>query len=116
MFGTVKIGDAEVRMLATAATDIYYKRVFRKDPLKIMTSEEWDDAAATEVFMGMGFIMSKQAELKERKKLQELTEDDYIDWLDTMDRSDYVDALDVVMDIYSGNKKRDTEPKKEEDR
>ena len=39
MFKVVKIGDKEVPMMAMASTDIYYKRVFGEDPLKIVTEQ-----------------------------------------------------------------------------
>ena len=113
MYGVVKIGDKEVPMLATASVDIYYKRVFREDPLSVMTSKTADDGTKTRVAFGMGFIMAKFAELKDRRRMMELNEDAYIEWLDQFDYGDFVSATSDIIGIYYGQRFSTAKEKKE---
>jgi len=104
MYKAIKIGDKEVPMLSVASVDIYYKRIFREDPLSIMTSKTADDGEKTRVAFGMGFIMAKVAELKDRKEIMALTFDDYIEWLDQFSYGDYVGAAAEIIAVYYGQK------------
>lgn len=111
MFKIVKIGDQDVPMLAMASADIYYKRVFREDPLKVIT----DNTTAgdkTQLLYKMGFILAKCAELKDRKQLLNLNENDFIDWLEQFEYGDYVAALTDVAEIYYGQKVVTSQEKK----
>ena len=93
MYGVVKIGDKEVPMLAMASVDVYYKRIFGEDPLKMQIKEGFDSADAVELFQRRGFVMAKFAKLKVRKEMLKLTEDNYLDWLDGFERSALIDAV-----------------------
>lgn len=115
MYGEVKIGDKKVPMLSMASCDIYYERIFNEDPLRIQVTAGDDGATAVQLFMKMGFVMAKFAELKSREKMRELNEDDYLDWLDQFDRADYQEALADVADVYNGQKQEKSTPKKEKD-
>lgn len=111
----LKIGEREVPMLASASCDIYYKRIFGEDIVKLQASDEWTDTIATLCIMKMGFVMAKFAELKSREKMTALTEDDYIDWLDGLERGPYIDALSEVVAVYNGERSPSSEPKNQED-
>ena len=116
MFKKVKIGDDEVPMMAMASVDLYYEKIFGVDPIRLQTEAGNDGVVATKLFMGMGFVMAKFAELKSREKMRELNEDDYFDWLDQFDRADYMDALSEIADVYNSEKEEKSTPKKEADR
>ena len=113
MYKLVKIGDKEVPMMAMASSDVYYKRVFGEDPLKIVTAQETGDS--TSLLFQMGFILAKQAELRDRKKMMALTLNDYVDWLDQFEYSDYIESLSDVAVVYYGNKATTSQEKKEND-
>jgi len=113
MYKLVKIGDKEVPMMAMASSDVYYKRVFGEDPLKIVTAQETGDS--TNLLFQMGFILAKQAELRDRKKMMALTLNDYVDWLDQFEYSDYLESLSDVAAVYYGNKATTSQEKKETD-
>lgn len=104
MYRVVKIGDKEVPMLGVASVDIYYKRIFREDPLSIMTSKKTDDGEKTRVAFGVGFVMAKLAELKDRKAVMALTFEDYLEWLEQFSYGDYVGAAADIISIYYGQK------------
>lgn len=111
MYKIVKIGDKEVPMMAMASSDVYYKRVFGEDPLKIVTAQNTGDS--TGLLFQMGFILAKQAELRDRKKMMALTVNDYVDWLDQFEYSDYLESLDKIATVYYGNKAISSQEKKE---
>ncbi len=115
MLATVKIGDKEVHMMSMASCDLYYKNCFGEDPIKVQSSEEWSDWKATELMMGMGFIMAKFAEHSNRKEMLKLNEEAYLEWLDQFSRSDYIEVLPQIMDVYNGTRSTTSTPKKEED-
>lgn len=109
---TVKIGDTEVPMMAMASTDIYYNRIFHKDAIRIQTQHASDEGVLINLFAEIGFVMAKQAELKDRKAMLDLTEDDYLEWLDQFDHGQYIDAIFEIGNIYNGQKKGTSVPKK----
>ena len=114
MYRVIKIGDKEVPMLGMASVDVYYKRIFHENPLSIMASDS-DNGKKTEIAFGMGFVMAKLAEVKDRKKMLQLTEADYLEWLEQFDYGDYVAAAAEIIGVYYGQK-FSTETEKKEDR
>ena len=111
MFKEVTIGDKTVPMLAMASADIYYKRVFKQDPLKTVTDADTNGDRTVLLFQ-MGFILAMAAQ-KDRKQMMTLTEDNYIDWLEQFDYGDYVGALNEVAEVYYGQKTMTAQEKKE---
>ena len=104
MYRVIKIGEKEVPMLGVASVDIYYKRIFREDPLSIMTSTDAGNGKKTAIAFGMGFVMAKLAETKDRKQMLQLTENDYLEWLEQFDYGDYVTAAADIIGVYYGQK------------
>ena len=114
MYKVVRIGDKEVPMLAMASADVYYKRVFHEDPLRVVTDSE-GNGDRTALLFQMGFILAKAAE-KDRKGMMALTENDYLDWLEQFEYGDYVAALADVAAVYYGQKATTSQEKKDLDR
>lgn len=102
-YRVITIGEQEVPMLALASVDLYYKHLFHEDPLAIMGGD--NNGAKSAIAFGMGFIMAKYAEYKDRKRMYQLTEDDYVEWLDQFEYGDYVQAAGEILSLYYGQKK-----------
>ena len=117
MYKAITIGDKEIPMLSVASCDLYYKNVFGQDPIKLQAKEDFGVADMVELFTRMGFIMAKYAELKSRKEMMKLNEEAFYDWMDGFEREDLVDfdKLAEIRDVYDGNRKTESESKKEED-
>lgn len=115
MFRVIKLGDHEVEMLATASTDLYYKQIFGIDPLHEQTQTGFEAADMVGLIQRMGFVMAKQAELKDRKAMVALNEDSYIEWLDQFDRADILDNIALIRALYNGNKVPTSTEKKRHD-
>ena len=117
MFNVIKIGEKDVPMLAMASVDLYYKQIFREDPVKVQTRKDFDEGDLINFVGRMGFVMAKFAELKSRKEMLKLNEDAYLEWLEQFERNDYLNALADIRATYEGQtvtasnaKKKDDEP------
>lgn len=104
MYSVVKIGEQAVPMLAMASVDVFYKHIFREDPVKIQASADFDSATAIDLFTKMAFVMAKYAELKATSEMKKLNEDAFIDWLCQFDRSELYTALPDIRNVYEGQK------------
>ena len=111
MYNLVKIGDKAVPMMAMASTDLYYKNIFREDPIKLQLTAD-DEAGLINFVMKVGFVMAKFAELHDRKEMNKLNEDAFLDWLDQFERSDYLNALGDVRMTYEGQSLTEADAKK----
>lgn len=115
MYQIVHIGGQEVEMVATAAVDIYFKQAFGKDPIKMQSNKDIDNADVIWLMERMGFIMAMAAKFKDRKKMLKLNEDSYIEWADGFGRGDLINALDQIQAVYDGQKITQVEEKKDTD-
>ena len=113
MYAVIKIGEKDVPMLSMASVDIYYRNIFHEDPIKVQANDA-DEGALINLFLKMGFVMAKFAELKDRKEMSKLNEDSFLDWLDQFDRGDYYNALPDVRRVYEGQGVTDVDAKKKE--
>ena len=113
MFNIVKIGEEDVPMLSMASIDLYYRTIFHEDPIKLQ-SKGADEGDLLNFVMRMGFVMAKFAELRDRKKMTALTEDDFLAWLDDFERLDYLNALVDVRMTYEGQSVTTSDAKKKE--
>lgn len=114
MFNNVKIGDKTVPMMSVASTDVYFRSIFHEDPIDIQ-SGEMDGGKAINLFMRLGFVMAKFAELKDRKAMLALNEDAYLDWLDGFGRTEYIEALPDIQKTYEGQSVTTSDAKKKEE-
>ena len=108
MYNVIKVGEKEVPMLAMASTDLYYKRIFREDAIK-MQAKEMDEGDLINFVMKVGFVMAKQAEKADMKTLNE---DSFIEWMDGFDRTDYINSLPDIRLTYEGQKVPSSDEKK----
>lgn len=115
MYNIVKIGSAEVPMMSMASTDLYYRNIFKEDAIKIQTSKDFDEGDIVNFVMKMGFVMAKFAELKDRKEMNKLNEDNFLDWLDGFERTDYLNALGDIRMTYEGQSLTASDAKKKDE-
>ena len=115
MYKSVKIGDKSVPMMAMASINLYYKRIFRRDPIKVQADEGTTPGDKINLYLEMGFVMAKFAETKgDRKKMNQLNEDSYMDWLEQFELSDSMGAVNDIIEVYEGQKGVSSQEKKEE--
>lgn len=113
MISYVKIGDKTVPMVSVASVDRFYKNIFRVDPIALQTGD-MDEGEAITLFMQMGFVMAKFAEVKTASGMT-FNEDDYLDWLCQFDRKAYYDALPDIRAAYEGQDMSEVDAKKNND-
>lgn len=113
MYNIVKIGDKEIPMLSMASVDIYYRQIFREDPLKIQAKPE--EVEPIGFFSRMAFVMAMFAEKKSRKGMLELTEENYLDWMDQFERDDLINAMEDVQLTYNSQQISTSTAKKKEE-
>lgn len=104
MYKVIKIGEKDVPMLSVASSDVYYNRLFHENPLSVMGDKKADNGQKTKLAFGMGFIMAKFAETKDRKVMLQLSFDDYLDWLEQFSYGDYIEAVPEILMLYYGQK------------
>lgn len=103
MYQVVKIGDKDVPMLSMASVNVYYRRVFGADPLLMQDgTKELTPGENINLYLGMGFIMAKMAEMKGRENMLKLNEDNYIEWLDQFDNAELINAVLDIAAVYNG--------------
>ena len=104
-------------MLGMASVNIYYRRVFGVDPLTLQGGErELTPGENVNLYIGLGFVMAKMAELKNRRELLTLNEDAYIEWLEQFDNADMVNAIVDIAEVYNGQSCALSEKKTEDAR
>lgn len=111
MYNIVKIGNKEVPMLSMASVDIYYRNIFHEDAIKLQT-QTVDEGDIINFISRMAFVMAKFAELKDRKEMNKLTEDNFLDWLDGFERADFLQALVDARLTYEGQTITQSDSKK----
>lgn len=108
---TIKIGDKDVDMLATATTPILYKRLFRKDFLTIALEENMD------CYAELAYIMARQAEgLPPTELIGKLKIEEFWEWLDGFGPMDFANAAGDIFALYNSQTKTMSVPKKKKTR
>ena len=98
----VKIGGKEVPMMAMASINIYYKRIFGRDPIKVQATKDYDLGDQINLYLEMGFAMAKFYELKaDRKEMAKLNEDAYMDWLEQFEMMDMMTSFTDILDLWN---------------
>ena len=115
MYKEIKLGEKTVPMIANAATALRYKLVFGKEMIGEFQNIESDAVRGMNTLPELTFIMAKAAEAKEGKAdMNKLNQEIYIEWLEQFDPMDIPDAASDILDLYMGNTKTTSEPKKNE--
>ena len=114
MYGTVKLGEKEVPMLANAATPIRYRQVFGKNLLRYFLGEESQDEVAA-MTGELAYIMAKSGEGADMNRL---SLDDYATWLEGFDAMAFVEPETVsqIIKLYQGNMENGSTAKKNQGR
>lgn len=107
---TITIGNKDTELVANAATPFYFTQVFNED-FFVRSQEVTDgnEGAAVDLFSKMGYIMAKQAEGANMKKL---SIDDYVNWLEGYEAMDLAIATGDIAMFYSGQTTPTAKPKK----
>ena len=110
---TVRIGEKDVEMRASAATAIRYRNVFHGDIMKELMALDAEniDMSVVEKIQQVGFIMAKTAE---GANMAALSTDDYLEWLEQFDQIDIMQAAKDIISVYIHQKESSSELKKSE--
>lgn len=116
---TIKIGDKNVPMISTAATDFFYRQLFHEDPTRIQygvqsASEDESQIVMLDFLQRMGYIMARNVDLGVAE-MAKLSMVDFYEWLVQFDRADYLSALTEIRSVYEGQDEEIIEPKKNPD-
>lgn len=107
---TITIGSKDTELVANAATPFYFTQIFNEDFfVKSQAVTDGNEGVAVDLFSKMGYIMAKQAEGANMKKL---SVDDYIKWLEGYEPMDLAIATGDIAIFYSGQTTPTAKPKK----
>lgn len=113
---TLKVGNRELTLESNAGTALFYKRIFRKDIIKIISGiSDEDDSVInmSDLSMELCFVMSKQGEGIGISSMLSLTYNDYVEWvcLFSSDAFMNVDVITQIMEIWQENNETTSEVK-----
>lgn len=109
MYKDVTIGSKTVGMAANALSPYLYKIVFHDDFLKEIQKPEPEP----DLFVKMGFIFAKQAEVKDLSKLTKLNELDFYKWVQDYEPLEIMLASGAISGLYYTQAKSSSVPKNE---
>ena len=115
MYQIIKIGDHDVPMRSSAATQYRFKAVFGTDLMSAIAKASNSPEArtdVTELLPMLGFIMARQA--ADEKEWGKLNEQAFLEWAEQFDAADMSDALLDIMAVYKKNTRTTSTPKNPE--
>lgn len=109
---TIKIGGESIKMKATAATSLFYRKCFHQDLMQAITraTESGDSVAVdVEIITNLAYIMAKEA----KGKAFEASEEDEIKWLSQFDSFDLIEneTAAEIIGLYTGQQETTSESK-----
>lgn len=107
MYKDITIGSKTVGMAANALSPYLYKIVFHEDFLRAIQKDDPDP----DIFVKMGFIFMKQAEVKDLSKLTKLNENDFYKWVQEYEPLEIVLASGEISSLYYAQAKSSSVPK-----
>jgi len=105
---TVNIGDTPVKMCVCASIIPCYRNIFNEDFLRKAAAEPDN----IDLFLRMGFVMAKFAELNDRAQVNRLTTNDFMEWLDQFRSGDIVQAAGEIALVFMRDAAGNVEAKK----
>lgn len=112
---TLKVGNRELTLESNAGTALFYKRIFRKDIIKIISGMSEDDSIVdmSDLSMELCFVMSKQGEGIGISSMLSLTYDDYVEWVCSFSSDAFMNTnvITQVMEIWQSNNETTSEVK-----
>lgn len=112
---TLKVGNRELTLESNAGTALFYKRIFRKDIIKIISGMSEDDSIVdmSDLSMELCFVMSKQGEGIGISSMLSLTYDDYVEWVCSFSSDAFMNAnvITQVMETWQSNNETTSEVK-----
>lgn len=105
---TVNIGETPVQMCVCASVIPCYRNIFNEDFLRKAAAEPDN----IDLFLRMGFVMAKFAELNDRGKVNRLTPNDFMEWLDQFKTGDIIKAAGDIALVFMSEASPGVEAKK----
>lgn len=109
MYKDVTIGSKTVGMAANALSPYLYKIIFHEDFLKQVQKDDPDP----DLFVKMGFVFAKQAEVNDLAKLTKFSETDFFKWLQDFEPLDVMIASGDISSLYYTQAESSSVPKSE---
>lgn len=117
MYKEIKIGDITVPMLANGATALRYRSVFGRDIITELQEAQGDTSKGFNALPELAFIMAMAAKAKAGEvDMSLLNQDMFLEWLEQFDPMDLPMAAEELTNLYTGNGKTNSEPKKKEEK
>lgn len=102
---TIKIGEKEVALRASALTSQLYKNLFGEDLIKELPNIK--DNSGIDKMIGLAFVMNFQAEAKNAldEAKDKLTMRRYYEWLDSFEQMELLNAevITEITNLWLGN-------------
>lgn len=108
MLKTIRIGEKNYDMRASALTAIIYKNIFGADLIKALTNAK--ETNNLDLFKQLAFVMNWQAQKRQinaTEALKSLSITDYYIWLDELEEMDFYseEVLREITTLWLNNQK-----------
>lgn len=117
MLKEISIGKQKTKLLANAATPLYYKQTFNKDVISKIYNSEDRIRDVGDLAPELAFIMQAQATASSegrRTKPEDISKEKYIEYLEGFDPLDFLNASQEILGVYLGDAMAESKPKKKE--
>lgn len=113
MITTIRLGEKDVPMRASALTAVIYRSMFGKDltvELNKMRKTRENNESGLDIFKQLAFVMNWQSlprDTKITEAMKSLSIDDYYEWLDEVEEADFFegDTLSAITSLWVNSQK-----------